>query len=402
VSERPLGATARQETPPVPRALDAELAGLRREEFPWASPHAIYLDAASTGPLPERSRRAVEAFNRKRAAPHTLTGNDLFGTLTESRRLAGRLINAEPTEIALAVNTSFGLAIAARALPLEPGDIVLLSDREFPANVYPWLRLRQSGITVELVPTTAEGWPDQAGLLERIGDPRVRVVAVSLTQFHNGYTVDLARISAATRAAGSYLVVDAIQSLGQMPVDVGAVQVDILSCGAQKWLLSPWGSGFFYVRRELIPTLDPAITGWMAFEGTDDFSQMTLYQETLRHDARRFELISLPFQDFVGMNTSLDLLMDIGPARIGQHLQAVHQPVLEWARRRSVRIASPQGQRGSGILAVAPPDVERHYRVLKPAGVSCSLREGAIRLSPHWYNTVDDLARVAEILDRGL
>ena len=118
--------------------------------------------------------------------------------------------------------------------------------------MYPWLRLSEVGVVTELIPTTAEGWPDEARLLERLRDPRVRVVAVSLVQFSSGYMVDLERLSAAAAGAGAWLIVDAIQGIGQVPLDLSRVRVDVLACGGQKWLLSPWGSGFIYVRRELI------------------------------------------------------------------------------------------------------------------------------------------------------
>jgi cysteine desulfurase / selenocysteine lyase len=372
---------------------------LRRTEFPWTE-NTIYLNHASVGPLPERTRVALEAFNRRRAAPFQLPDRDLITTMTESRRLAAELVGAFPEEIALAINTGFGLSLAARALPLRPGDVVLASDREFPANVYPWMLLKDQGVVLELAPTTAEGWPDEEYLLERIQDPRVRVLTVSLVQFSNGYTVDLARLSAATRAAGVYLVVDAIQGLGQLPVNLRETQVDLLACGAQKWLLSPWGSGFVYVRRDLVGELRPAITGWMAFEGTDDFSRLTEYNDRLRGDARRFELITLPYQDFAGMNASLELLLELGIPRIEKHLRTLHEPVLTWAARTGARIVSPLDSRGSGILCVAPPDVVSAFRALKAARVVCSMREGAIRLSPHAYNTRDEMERVVEILDQ--
>jgi selenocysteine lyase/cysteine desulfurase len=376
-----------------------DVASLRAAEFPWTS-QSIYLDHASIGPLPERTRRTLDAFNRKRSMPFQLGHDDMFGLFAEARRLAARLINADPSEIALSTNTSFGLSIAARALPLAPGDIVLVSDREFPANVYPWMRLKDRGVHMELVPVTDAGWPDEARLLERIADPRVRVLAVSLTQFSNGYTVDLGRLSEAARRTGTWLVVDAIQALGQMPVDLERTPVDILSCGAQKWLLSPWGSGFMYVRRGLIAQLDPAITGWMAFEGTDDFTRLTQYDDTLRDNARRFEMITLPFQDFAGMNASLELLLSLGIERIQAHLRTLHEPVRAWATRRGVAITSPDGVHGSGILCVAPPGVGEAHKHLKREGIFCSLREGALRLSPHCYTTIDEMARVAEVLDR--
>lgn len=371
---------------------------IRAGEFPWTD-GTVYLNNASIGPLPERTRLALEEFNRRRAAPFRLPDRDLFALLAESRRLAAGLIGAAPEEIGLTVNTGFGLSVAARALPLRPGEIVLVSDREFPANVYPWLRLAETGVVTELVPTTEAGWPDEARLLERLRDPRVRVLAVSLVQFSSGYRVSLERLSAAARESSAFLVVDAIQGVGQIPVDLSRTPVDVLACGGQKWLLSPWGSGFMYVRRELIPTLSPAVTGWLAFEGTDDLTRLTSYDDTLRADARRFELMTLPYQDFAGFNASVGLLLDVGIERIRAHLQALHRPVLEWADRTGTRIASPRDERGSGILCLAPPGVEDAHRRLKKARVVCSVREGAIRLSPHLYNTVAEMERVVEVLE---
>jgi selenocysteine lyase/cysteine desulfurase len=370
---------------------------LRATEFPWAS-DTVYLNNASIGPLPERTRVALDRFNRGRAAPHLLPDRELFAMLADTRMKLARLVGASADEIALALNTGFGISTAARALPLEPGDVVLVSDKEFPANVYPWMRLGDRGVRMELVPTTPEGWPDEARLLERLRDPRVRVLAVSLVQFSSGYLVDLERLSAATRETGAFLVVDAIQAVGQLPLDLSRVQVDVLACGGQKWLLSPWGSGFLYVRRELIGRLDPAITGWLAFEGTDDLSRLTRYDDTLRSDARRFELMTLPYQDVAGLGTSLDLLLELGIERIRDHIRSLHQPVLAWAERSGARVVSPRGAHESGILCVAPDGVQEVHRRLKLSRIVCSLREGAIRFSPHCYNTVDEMERVAHAL----
>jgi selenocysteine lyase/cysteine desulfurase len=370
---------------------------LRSAEFPWTS-DTIYLNNASIGPLPERTRLVLEEFNRSRAAPHLLRDRELFAMLAETRRKIARLIGAAAEEIALTVNTGFGIGMAARALPLEPGDVVLVSDKEFPANVYPWLRLKDRGVKMELVPTTADGWPDEARLLERLRDARVRVLAVSLVQFSSGYLVDLDRLSAATQEAGAFLVVDAIQGIGQLPVDLSRTRVDVLACGAQKWLLSPWGAGFVYVRRDLIGALDPAITGWLAFEGTDDLTTLTRYNESLRRDARRFELMTLPYQDFAGFNASLELLLEIGVDRIQDHIRGLHRPVLAWAEQSGARITSPRGASASGILCVAPDQVREVHRRLKAARIVCSLREGSIRLSPHCYNTAAEMEQVAQVL----
>jgi len=381
------------------RALRESFKALRTAEFPWTA-DTIYLNNASIGPIPERTRRALDEFTAKRTAPHLLPDRELFAGLAAARLGVAQLINADPSEIALATNTGFGLHLAARALPLKAGDTVLLSDKEFPANVYPWLLLREQGIKVEMAHCRPEGWPDEEHLLERLRDPTVRVLAVSFVQFSNGYRVDLKKLGAACRANGTFLVVDGIQGVGNSVLDVRETPIDILSCGGQKWLLSPWGSGFVYVRKELIASLEPTITGWMAFEGTDDFSRLTEYNPTFRSDARRFEMITLPYQDFVGMTTSLGLLLEIGVRDVAEVTRAMHDPVVKWAQENDVRIASPLDERHrSAILCVAPPKAVEAYHGMKRARVVCSLREGAIRLSPHCYNTMEEMEKVIEVLD---
>jgi cysteine desulfurase/selenocysteine lyase len=375
---------------------------LRDREFPWTAA-TTYLNNASIGPLPERTRLALESFNAKRTAPHLLPDRDLQGGLADARAAAARLIGASADEIALSPNTSTGINVAARALPLARGEIVLVSDREFPANVYPWLALEDLGVTIELVPVAATGWPDEDRILERLQDPRVRVLAVSFVQFSNGYRADLARLSVACRARGVYLVVDGIQGLGNSPLDVHEVPVDVLATGGQKWLLSPWGTGFTYVRRELIERLKPSHVGWMAFEGTDDFTRLVDYGDTLRHDARRFEVGTIPFQDMLGMTTSLGLLAELGVGAVAAYTRALAEPLLDWARETDVRIVSPTDARHrSAIVCVAPPNAADAHRRLKAAGVICAFREGAIRLSPHCFNTCDEMEKVVEVLDQGL
>ncbi len=185
-----------------------------------------------------------------------------------------------------------------------------------------------------------------------------------------------------------------------MPIDLSRAQVDVLACGAQKWLLSPWGSGFVYVRRELIPELSPPMTGWMAFEGTDDFSRLTSYHDSLRGDARRFELITLPYQDFAGMNASLGLLLELGIDRSAAPPRPAGAAPRVGGAQRGVRVASPRGARGHGnSLPRAPERVDEAFRALKAARIICSLREEAIRLSPHAYNTVAEMERVVDVLD---
>jgi len=373
---------------------------LRNREFPWTAA-TTYLNAASVGPLPERTRLAVEAFNAKRTAPHLLPDRDLFAVHAATRAAVARLLGAAPEEIALTPNTSTGLNVAAGALPVAPGEVILLSDREFPANVYPWMARRRSGVVVERAPVTSRGYPDEDYLVERLADPRVRVLAVSLVQFSNGFRADLGRLGDACRAHGARLVVDGIQGVGVSPLDVATVPVDVLSCGGQKWLLGPWGSGFCYVRRELIESLEPPVVGWMSYEGMDDFSNLLSYGDRLVGDARRFEVSSLATQDHLGLATSIGLLLELGVETIAAYLRSLGEPVLAWARQHGVPIVSPTDDlHRSQIVCIAPPDAKEAHRRLRQAGVVCAFREGAIRLAPHCYNTMEEMEKVVEVLDQ--
>ena len=383
---------------PTAPDLEQPFRVLRGQEFPWTG-ETTYLNNASSGPIPERTRRVLEEITAQRTAPHLLADRELQSAMALSRELVARLINADQDEIALATSTSFGLALAARGLPLAVGDIVLLSDREFPANVYPWIMQRDRGVSVEIAPLTPRGWPDEAHLLERLRDPRVKVLAISWVQFSSGYRADLARLGAAARANGTFLVVDAIQGVGQLPLDVRQTPVDVLACGGQKWLLSPWGSAFVYVRRELQEWLTPPLVGWMAFEGTDDYSRLTEYNPTLRANARRYEVGTLPYQEFIEMNQSLAMILELGPDRIAARNRALREPLLQAAGRGEIEIVSPTDpDHDSSIICVAPDHVAESFHVLKKAHVICALREGRIRLSPHWYNTVEEVEKVVALL----
>lgn len=375
---------------------------LRAAEWPWMDAgSATYLNAASIGPLPERTLAAVAAFNRLRAEPHRITFELQFGVLDEARAKAARLVGGSADEVALMVNTTYGLNLAARCLQLGAGDVVLSFDREFPANVIPWMALAGQGVRFVQLPCV-DGLPDEDALVAAIAStPGLKVVTVSWVSFANGARVDLARIGAACRARGGVtFVVDAIQGVGTAPLDVEAAQVDILACGAQKWLLSPWGTGFVWIRRALLRTLEPNPVGWMAPEGTDDFSRLLDYSTRWRDNARRFEVITVPFQDFVGFNASVGLLLDVGVDAVHAHLARVLDAGIAAADAHGLRVVTPRERsRRAGILAVVPRgDAAAASRRLGAAGVAHSLREGSIRLSPHLYSPVEAMERAVRML----
>ncbi|HEU4570366.1 MAG TPA: aminotransferase class V-fold PLP-dependent enzyme [Gemmatimonadales bacterium] len=374
-----------------------DIHALRAAEFPWAD-RRIYLDHASLGPLPARTLRAVNEFNTRRAVPFQVAPED-FSTITgDARAGAARLVNAAPDEIGLVQTTSLGLALAAHALPFREGDIIVVSDREFPSNVYPWKLLRDKGVSVDIVPCTPEGWPDEERLLQRLADPQVRGVALSAVQFATGYRADLSRFSAETRRRRKYLVVDAIQAVGVHPIDVRATPVDILVCAAQKWLLGPWGAGFLYARKDLIPDLAPGVASWLGYAESDDLTRLTSYSGEYRPDARRFELSGHALQDLVGFTASAGLLLELGIPAIAAHLRALHAPVIAAARAKGIPVATPEDDRRAGTLSLRPAAPARLHARLREGGVHCSVREGVVRLSPHCYITVEEMERVAGML----
>ncbi|HVX88853.1 MAG TPA: aminotransferase class V-fold PLP-dependent enzyme [Gemmatimonadales bacterium] len=370
---------------------------LRREEFPWAD-QRIYLNHASLGPLPARTLRAVNDFNTRRAVPFQVVGDDFLSIPANARAAAARLINATPDEIGLVQTTSLGLNLVANALPFTDGDLVVVSDKEFPSNVYPWKGLKDRGVGIEIVSCTPEGWPDEERLIHHLADPRVKAVAVSLIQFASGFRVDLARLSAETRKRNKLLIVDGIQGVGCYPIDVKKTPVDILTAAAQKWMLGPWGAGFIYVRKELLPTLAPRVANWLGYEGSDDVTQLTSYHDRHHPNARRFEISGHALQDLVGMIASAGLLAELGPAAIVEHVRGIHEPVIAAARRKGIPIASPTDAARPCTLSLRPSDPAALHAKLDANGVVCSLREGLVRLSPHCYNTIEEMEKVAALL----
>jgi cysteine desulfurase / selenocysteine lyase len=378
-----------------------EISELRAREYPWAvRGEQIFLNHASTGPLPKRAVDALNEVTELRAQPWRFPAELQFGTLAKARAGCARLINADPSEIALMVNTSYGLNLAARALPFQAGDVVITSDREYPSNIYPWMELEAArGVTLVRVPCDGV-LPDEEAILAALDQPRVRAVVLSWVSFATGYRIDVARIGRACRERGIWFILDAIQGIGAARLDVRAIDVDVVACGGQKWLLAPWGTGFVWLRPDLVRELRPVDVSWMSTRNSDDFSRLIDYDFTYREDARKFEVITLPYQDFVGLNSSLDMFLEVGLDAVYAHVHRLTSRIIEWSfGMPGVRLVTPpDAARRAGIVAVAPSDPVAASDRLTAAGVTHSLREGAIRLSPHFYNTDDEIDRALALL----
>jgi cysteine desulfurase/selenocysteine lyase len=381
--------------------MSYDVDALRAKEFPWTqSGETTFLDNAKTGALPASAVAKLKEWADLRAEPYRLSTYQDLEVFKKTRELVAKLIGAKVGEIACMGNTSYGINVASLGLPLKSGDVVLTYEGEYPADVYPWMSLAKKGVKLELIPKR-DGLQDEARLLEELKRPEVRVVTMSWVSFSTGYRADLATIGRECRKRGIYFVVDAIQGVGAMTLDVSKLEIDVLACGAQKWLLGPWGSGFVYVREGLVKEIEPAVVGWLAMKSSEDFTRMVDYDFKFYDDARRFQINTLPAPDFAGLNASLELFLALGPASVERHIEGIVSEAVEWAGANGdkVRLVTPADPaKRAGVLAIAPRDPKAASKALSEAKIFHSLREGAIRLSPHCFNTSGEMGRALDVL----
>ena len=374
---------------------------LRTREYGWmADDPAIYLNAASTGPMPASAVAEADRWSRLRAQPHKIPFHWMLAAAATARRQFAQLVGADVEEIALMPNTTYGLNLAARALPLRPG-VILTFDGEFPSCVYPFQALRSRGITLDLIPRR-DGLPDEEALVVAIARPDVVAVVVSWVQFANGFVADLARIGNACRAHGVFFIVDGIQGCGMRAIDLHALPVDIFASGAQKWQLGPWGTGFVYVRRDLVEQLEPLDVGWACMRASADYTRLTDYEFDFVPDARRFEVVTLSYHDFAVANASTAMLLAAGVTQVSAHIERLGREIVDWVESRAdMRLVTPADPaRRAGVVSFAPRDPSAVSARLQAAHVVHGVREGAVRFSPHCYNTLEEIRRVLAVLER--
>ncbi|GAB4363206.1 MAG: aminotransferase class V-fold PLP-dependent enzyme [Deltaproteobacteria bacterium] len=375
--------------------MPIDVAPFREREFP-VTRKWIYLNHAGVSPIPTRS---AEAGCRQ------LTGSRDEGAsrprkwLEESEAARGRfarLIGASPEEVAFVKNTSEGLSIVAAGFPWKDGDNLVTSNVEFPANIYPWLRLEPRGVEVRMVPAR-EGRVRREDLFAAC-DGKTRLIALSSVEFANGYRNDLAPIGEFCRKQGIFFCVDAIQSLGVLPIDVKACGIDALAADGHKWLLAPEGIGGFYLAREVLEMVEPVILGWNSVAKRFDFER---YEFRLAPDARRFEPGSPNMVGIAAFDASIGLLLEVGVERIWERVRRLTDRVIESADRAGYEVVSPRNPEDrSGIVTFRVPgaDSQALWKGLLARGVVCSPRAGGIRVSPHFYNTPEEIDRFFEIL----
>lgn len=366
-----------------------------RAEFP-STEVAVHFDHASISPI---SRRAAEAMRGAAAAYTRLGYQQSWRDDAETvRHQLARLVNSTPDNIAFTQNTSTGLSLAANGLDWRPGDNVVLAEREFPSNYYPWMNLARRGVRVRTVPAPAghAAVDDLAAAL----DERTRVVAVSAVQFSNGHRYDLAAIGELCRAHDVLFVVDGTQAVGALALDVERCGIDLLAVSAHKWMLGPAGIGFVHVSDGGLERIHPDIVGWLSVRQPFAFD----YRLDLPADARRYEAGTENAIGIAGLGAAVSLFLEHGVDRVERDVLELTDLLCERLVATGHEIVSPRapGAR-SGIVIFRSPTVpadELHER-LRAAGVNCAPRGGGVRFSPHFYNDVDDVERALSALTDG-
>ena len=379
----------------------------------------VFLDAACVSLAPRRATEAIGEFLRRaevcpeRSATENHIAMDAMRAATR-RELAG-LISAGEDEIALVESATQGLTIAAEALPLVRGDRVLVPDLEFLQVALPWLQKQKSvGIEVDPVPNRG-GEVRIEDIAERIG-ARTRVLAISSVQWSNGYRVDLGALGAMCRERRVWLVVDAIQQLGAMPIDVAATPVDFLACGGHKWLNAPFGCGFLYVKREVQAALRRPLAGYLSLETpaggwgkyfeTPTISPLGEFRAV--EEAKAFEVGGTGnYPGAAGLGASVGMIRELGPRRIGEYIVGLTDHLIAGLDRVGVEVVTPRARENrSGIVAFSVGTAEQNVALaewLAEAGVLVSVRYtsgvGGVRVSCHFFNNNADVDRLLEVVE---
>ena len=366
-----------------------------RSQFP-VTESWVYLNHAAVAPLCRPSARAMRrlvADVEENGMAHFEEWNRLY---SRARRSAATLIGSRPDEIAFLKNTTDGILTVANGLRWRPGDNVVLGNREFPANIYPWLNLRDRGVEIRWV-EEREGRLSLADFSAAI-DANTRALSVSSVEFFSGFRNDLAGLSDLCQQRGIFFVVDAIQSLGVHPIDVAELGIDALAADGHKWLLAPEGCALFFCSRRSLSKLKVSALGWSGVETAYDFLN---YDETLNPDARRFETGTHNTAGIAGLKGSIDFLLEQGLPAIEQRILGLTDRLCEGLANGGFQLLSPRGSgEKSGIVTFSHPNLEAEtlFQRLRQERIISAVRGGRLRLSPHFYNTDEEIDRALEVL----
>jgi selenocysteine lyase/cysteine desulfurase len=365
-----------------------------RELFPITR-SCHYLNHAAVSPTSTRVRDVVNAWMDDLTAHGMANVVDWVRREREVRASAARILGASPDEIAFVRSTSHGLGTFAEGIAWRPGDeVAVCTELEYPANVYPWMHLADRGVVLRPI-AAHEGGVTVDAVAKAVG-PRTRLVTVSTVEFATGVATDLAAIGDFCHSRGILFCVDGIQSVGAFPIDVAKAKIDMLAADSHKWQLGLPGIGIAYVRREVLPSLRPAVVGWKSIKTPLDFDHLSF---VLRDDAAKLEEGTQCFATILGLGAALTLLEEVGIGRIAAH-------ITDWLAEAHKQLAAaglepgPDPARRKGILTFNPPSgtADEFAARAQQAGVMLSSRRGRVRISPHFYSTETELRALRDLL----
>ena len=362
-----------------------------------------FFNHAGVSPLPRVAAEAMNAYAGQ-AQDAAYLGSGWYASIEKLRQSVAAMINASRDEIAFVKNTSEGISIVAQGIDWQWGDKIVSTAVEYPANVYPWMeQVRSHGVKLEQVPEEEDGhgrrFVPVEKILEAAKDPKCRLVALSHVEFASGQRMDLAPIGEFCRKNGKLFSIDAIQSLGVLPIDVKAMNIDYLAADGHKWLLGPEGAGIFYCRRELIERTRPVLIGWMNVIEAQKYGD---YNYTLRPDAGRFECGSHNVPGLLSLQASVDLLRDVGVEAVSHRIKDLTDRLILGLMTKGYQVISPRKElEWSGIVSFTSSKHNHDQIVValrKQQNTEIAAREGRLRVSPHFYNTNEQIDRLIEAL----
>ncbi len=370
----------------------------RKEWFEFED--ATYLNVAEQGPMPRVAIRAVQTALEWKKFPHKIPSSAYFELPNRARASIAQLIGGKREEIALTTGASGGMAAVANGLDWTGDEEVIIAKGEFPAQFATWKPMEAQGrLRVKMI-SPRERFITADDFIAAMG-PKTRLVSASLVRFDDGSLLDASRVARACHERGALLLLDASQCAGAIPIDVAQLGADFMAVAAYKWLLGPFGTGFFWARSELIAKMRIGPFYWMALEGADDFHSLSLLVEEARpaRGARRWDVPeTASYFNLSALDASLEFLLKIGVETIAAHNRNLIEQMFERLPRDSCVKASPAdaSRRGPyGCFAARTKEKTAElYEKLRKNNVIVSLREGNLRISPHLFNNERDLDKL--------
>ena len=368
-----------------------------RSLFPITN-RAIYLNHAAVSPLPTPTVEAIQSQLKDVRDNGSINFRSWIAVKERARSLLAELLGARPEQVAFMRNTSDSLSTVANGLNWRTGQNVVTFRREFPANIYPWLRLRDVfGVEVRMC-EERDGRVDIEEL-ETLVDENTRVIAISHVQYASGFRADLERLGRIARKRDALLVVDLIQSLGVLPLNVEAELIDVAAGASHKWLLGPEGVGYLYLSDRARERLEPTLVGWTSVPNPEDYNN---FDQEWNTGTLAWETGTGPTALIHGLNASLELLKANGTEAIAAYLETLTDYLCENLSCRNYRVISARdlGQK-SQIVCIqhrGGASAMQLYSQLKSNNIITAPRGDRLRIAPHFYNSFDEIDTLASTL----